>query len=63
VPALVEKLHTDSDSLLEGAMVALVRIGHPLAAHLIRDAWAGAEWDFRNFAGGVLGDLKHPDCE
>jgi hypothetical protein len=63
VPALVDKLHIDSDYLLESSEAALARIGHPQAARLIREAWTDAEWDFCNFASGVLGQLKHLESE
>jgi hypothetical protein len=63
VPQLVAKLHIDTDYLLERVCEALARIGEPEAARLVRAEFGGSTWDFRIYASGMLGDLKHEESE
>jgi hypothetical protein len=63
VPALVEKLHIDTDYLLERVSLALVRIGDPSASGRIRAAFPAASWNFKLYASGVLADLKVAESE
>ncbi len=63
VPILVDKLHLDGDFVLESASDALARIGDPEAVALIRREFPDATYDYRLYATGVLGKIKHPDSE
>jgi hypothetical protein len=63
VPALVSKLHSDADFLLEECEESLMQIGDPKASRLIRAAFPGAGIGFKIFASNVLGKIKHPDSE
>jgi HEAT repeat protein len=63
VPVLVEKLHIDTDYLLDCVNDALVRIGDLIAVHLIAQGFADASWNFRLFATNPLGRFKHAETE
>jgi hypothetical protein len=63
VPQLVSKFHIDTDYLLQRVCEALARIGDPAAAHLVRAEFGGSTWDYRIYASGMLGDLKHEESE
>ncbi len=63
VPTLVDKFHIDTDYLLERVQTALVRIGDRAAVQRIRSAFPSADWNYRNYASGVLADLKSEESE
>jgi hypothetical protein len=63
VPALVDKFRIDTDYLLERAVIALARIGDPAAVRRIRSDWPSADWNYRNYASGVLADIKGEESE
>lgn len=63
VPMLVDKFHIDTDYLLERVHTALVRIGDRAAVRRIRSAFRSADWNYRNYASGVLADLKSEESE
>jgi hypothetical protein len=63
VPLIVDKLHVDSDFLLEAADRALPRIGDPDASRLICAAYPTSADYFRIYSSYVLGNIPHPDSE
>ena len=63
VPLIVDKLHVDSDFLLEAAERALPRIGDPEASRLIWASYPTAVDYFRIYAAHVLANIPHPDSE
>lgn len=63
VPTLVDKFHIDTDYLLERVHTALVRIGDRAAVRRIRSSFRSADWNYRNYASGVLADLKSEESE
>jgi len=63
VPFIVDKLHVDSDFLLEAAEYALPRIDDPEASRLIRAAYPTAVHYFRIYAAHVLASIPHVDSE
>ena len=63
VPALVDKLHVDTDFMLERCMTALARIGDPEASRLVRAAYLPASDTFKIFSSSVFGSIKHEESE
>jgi len=49
--------------MLERAVRALARIGDMDAVHLIASTFASESWNFRNYASGVLAELKSEMAE
>jgi len=58
IPPLVDKFRIDTDYMLECAARALARIGDPSAARLIHSVFSSEDWNFRNYASGVLAGIK-----
>jgi hypothetical protein len=63
VPALVDKLHVDTDFMLERCMTALAKIGDPEASRLVRAAYPPASDTFKIFSSSVLISIKHEESE
>lgn len=58
VPALLDVLTSDIDLLQERAMYALVRIGTERIVDAVEQRFRESEWDFQNYATGVLAGIK-----
>ncbi|GLV14945.1 hypothetical protein Heshes_26300 [Alicyclobacillus hesperidum] len=63
VPALLDALDSDIDLLQERAMYALVRIGTQSVVDAVEKRFGESEWDFHNYATGVLAGIKTPYSE
>jgi len=63
IPPLVDKFRIDTDYMLECAARALARIGDPSAARLIHSVFSSEDWNFRNYASGVLAAIKSEASE
>lgn len=63
IPTLVGFLGNKGDLLPQNAVDALVRMGSAQAVEEIVRRFPEEEWDFRLFAGDVLGRLKLPESE
>jgi hypothetical protein len=63
IPRLVDKFRIDTDYLLECAVRALARIGDPSASRLIQSVFSAEDWNFRNYASGVLAAIKSEASE
>ena len=63
VPTLVDKLHVDTDFMLERCMTALAKIGDPEACRLVRAAYPSASDTFKIYSSGLFGSIKHEESE
>ncbi len=54
VPAIVRRIHIDTDWLCEECNIALVKIGTDLAVNALCDDFLDSEWHFQNYASGPL---------
>jgi uncharacterized protein YecA (UPF0149 family) len=63
IPALVDKLHIDSDYLPQQAGIALLKIGDPEAIRLIREVYPTANESFKNYCFEVLAGIKDQESE
>ncbi len=63
VPALVDKLHVDTDFMLERCATALARIGDPEASRLVRAAYPPASRTFKIYSSSIFGSIKHEESE
>jgi len=63
VPALVDKLHVDTDFMLERCITALAKIGDPEASRLVHAAYLPASDTFKIFSSSVFGSVKHEASE
>ncbi|MCL6452188.1 MAG: SEC-C domain-containing protein [Alicyclobacillus sp.] len=58
ISALLDALDSDIDLLQERAMYALVRIGTQSVVDAVEERFGESEWDFHNYATGVLAGIK-----
>jgi hypothetical protein len=63
IPTLVDRYRVDTDYMRERVTDALGKIGDPEAVRCIRSVFADEPWDFKNYASGVLGNIKHQESE
>ena len=59
----MDKLHVDTDFMLERCMTALAKIGDPEASRLVRAAYLPASDTFKIFSSSVFGSIKHEESE
>ena len=58
IDPLIGKLRIDTDYMLERARAALVRIGDAGIPARIAADWENEEWNFRNYAHGVIASFR-----
>jgi len=63
VPALVGKLHVDTDFMLERCETSLAKIGDPEASRLVRAAYPSASDTFKIYSSSVFGAIKNEESE